>query len=199
MMIDTWTRREKILIILLILAVVSCGMIYFATRESKQPPPVSTSFTPYQSSIKKEKKTSSMIVVDLKGEVNRPGIYRLPADARLYQAVKEAGGLTSQAEQKQLNLAQKLQDGIAIYIPRQGETVPAPITGSEMGESQKLNVNTATAAELEELDGLGPTRAKAIIQYREEHGPFQKVEDLQNISGIGDKTLAKFRDQIVCQ
>lgn len=197
MMIDTWTRREKILMILLILAVMLCAIIYFVTRESKQPPPVQSSLAPYQSSIKKEKKTSSMIVVDLKGEVNRPGIYRLPADARLYQAVKEAGGLTAQAEQKQLNLAQKLQDGSAIYIPRQGEATIAPLIGQEMGE-QKLNVNTATPAELEELNGLGPTRAKAIVQYREEHGPFQKVEDLQNVSGIGEKTLAKFRDQIVC-
>lgn len=199
MMIDTWTRREKILMILLILALMICGMIYFVTRESKQPPPVPSSFTPYQSSVKKEKKSSSMIVVDLKGEVNRPGIYRLPAGARLYQAIKAAGGLTALAEQKQLNLAQRLQDGSAIYIPRQGEMVSGPVSGQEMGEQQKLNVNTATAAELEELDGLGPTRAKAIIKYREEHGPFQKVEDLQNVSGIGEKTLAKFRDQIVCQ
>ncbi|MBT9283646.1 MAG: ComEA family DNA-binding protein, partial [Hydrogenibacillus schlegelii] len=141
------------------------------------------------------------IVVDVKGAVARPGVYRLPAGARVFEALEAAGGLLPEADVDRVNRAAVLADAAVVYVPKKGEAAEAggssPVgspAGSDAGSgaaggTAKVNLNTADAALLQTLPGIGPTRAQAIIAYREEHGPFRDVTELKNVSGIGPKTL----------
>ncbi|MBE3563766.1 MAG: ComEA family DNA-binding protein [Hydrogenibacillus schlegelii] len=141
------------------------------------------------------------IVVDVKGAVARPGVYRLPAGARVFEALETAGGLLPEADVDRVNRAAVLADAAVVYVPKKGEAAEAggssPVgspAGSDAGSgaaggTAKVNLNTADAALLQTLPGIGPARAQAIIAYREEHGPFRDVTELKNVSGIGPKTL----------
>ncbi|MBN6186228.1 ComEA family DNA-binding protein [Aneurinibacillus sp. BA2021] len=156
---------------------------------------------------------AASLIVDIKGAVASPGVYTLDADARVYQAIGMAGGLLPEADAKQVNGAQKLADGMMIYIPLKGETLTQTegastgstsgggmlIAGAQEKEATKINLNTATAEQLQTIPGIGPRKAEAIIQYREENGPFKTVEGLTNIAGIGAKTVEKMRDKIFVQ
>lgn len=141
------------------------------------------------------------IVVDVKGAVKNPGIYHLPPDSRVYQAIEAAGGATEEADVNRLNLADFLTDGVAVVVPVDGEDPVdlAPMTGSVNGGGQtggKVNVNRATEEELQTLPGIGPAKAAAIIRDREENGPFKTVDDLTRVSGIGEKTLENMRENV---
>ncbi|QZA33387.1 helix-hairpin-helix domain-containing protein [Hydrogenibacillus sp. N12] len=139
------------------------------------------------------------IVVDVKGAVARPGVYRLPAGARVFEALEAAGGLLPEADVDRVNRAAVLADGVVVNVPKKGEAAEAggsSPAGSDAGlgaagRPAKVNLNTADAALLQTLPGIGPTRAQAIIAYREEHGPFRDVTELKNVSGIGPKTLER--------
>ncbi|MCP3764297.1 helix-hairpin-helix domain-containing protein [Domibacillus sp. A3M-37] len=139
------------------------------------------------------------VAIDVKGAVSMPGIYMMSSDERVNDAINKAGGLTEQAEAAAVNLAQKVQDEMVIYVPAKGEEVPAvqtmpvPSAGSAGGTEQSsvININTADSTALQELPGIGESKAQAIIDFRETDGPFTAVEDLKNISGIGDKTFEK--------
>lgn len=141
------------------------------------------------------------VVVDVKGAVQTSGVYEVDSGKRVVDVIEEAGGFTKKADEKQINLAEQVRDEMVIYVPKQGEEVKAwSGGGGEGGESEqgneKIALNAAKESELEELPGVGPAKAKAITDYREEHGPFKKVEDLVNVSGIGEKTLEKLKDQL---
>lgn len=147
---------------------------------------------------------SGQVWVDIQGAVQKPGVYQIAAASRLDHAVRAAGGLRPEADRRQVNLAQPLTDGAVIYIPKTGEqaassSAPAAESGAGpaaaaagTGEAA-INVNTATQADLEQVSGIGPKRAGDIIAYRESHGPFQSLDDLGEISGIGEKTLATLK------
>ncbi|AZB43693.1 ComEA family DNA-binding protein [Bacillus sp. FJAT-42376] len=142
-------------------------------------------------------------MVDVKGAVKRPGVYELWPGARVKDAVDHAGGLLENADGRQVNLASVLSDGSAVYIPLEGEevnaNVPAPSGGGpqDAGKSQPaVNLNTASLEELQTLPGIGPSKAEAILSYREEKGSFMAPEDLKEVSGIGDKTFEKLKDFI---
>lgn len=136
-------------------------------------------------------------IVDVKGEVATPGVYELSFDSRVNDVIKLAGGFTTEADETQINLAQKVQDEMIIIVYKEGEegTPTNNSTGSD-SSSQKIRINTATQEEIETLNGIGPSKAQAIIQYREENGLFKTPEDLLQVSGIGEKTLQNFIDQI---
>lgn len=152
---------------------------------------------------------SSQIVVHVAGEVAHPGVVELASGARVIDAIEAAGGVTSKADTDAVNLARTLVDGEQIYLPQPGETLPQTAAqggigtsgksgtlGSSSGNSAALvNLNTADAATLETLPGIGPALAARIIEYRESHGPFAAVEDITDVSGIGSATLEKFREQ----
>jgi competence protein ComEA len=142
------------------------------------------------------------IVVDVKGAVKQPGIYRLPPNSRVYEAIEAAGGTTDEAETDRLNLADFLIDGMAVVVPREGD---GPQNTAQMTEGTgggnntgtgKVNINRASEAELQTLSGIGPAKAAAIVKDREENGPFKTVDDLTRVSGIGDKTLENIKDDI---
>ncbi|ABV62962.1 helix-hairpin-helix domain-containing protein [Bacillus pumilus] len=144
---------------------------------------------------------SSSIFVEVKGAVKKPGVYTFQSDARVEEAIRRAGGFTSKADTIEINQAAKLEDSMMIYVRKQGEAerqtqtagADAP-SGNE--KSQSVNVNQADAAELQTINGIGPAKAEAIITYREEHGEFQQIEDLRNISGFGEKTIERLKNEL---
>lgn len=151
--------------------------------------------------------TESPFVIDVAGAVVSPGLYALPRNCRLYQAVEAAGGLLDTADRYALNMASKLVDGSRVYIPFEqeegtavviepGEPLQVPGEGAAWQKNSLININTATQVELETLPSIGPSMAQKIIEYRQEHGPFQKVEELLGVPGIGPATFEKLRDLI---
>lgn len=143
-----------------------------------------------------------VILVDIKGEIKQPGVYELAHDARLNELILLAGGFTENAEVRQINLAEKLSDQQMIYVPNQDEltfSIDQLIEDEvEMAQSSTtVNINTADLTELQELPGVGPSKAQAIIAYREENGLFKSIEGLLEVSGFGEKTFEKLKDSIV--
>lgn len=138
---------------------------------------------------------SKTIIVDAKGAVHREGVYELQSGARVKDAVEKAGGFLPEADVTKVNLAQLVQDQMVIYVPKKGEQI-ATVNGAPLSEG-KIQINTATKDQLEKISGIGPRKAENIIKYREQHGPFQKVEDLLEVDGIGEKSLEKMKDEII--
>lgn len=141
------------------------------------------------------------LMVDIKGAVQKPGVYELSAGARVVDVIDIAGGFSSQALDTEINLAQKLEDEMVIYVPKQGEvteeTAWIQSSNKEQSDPNLVKINDATEEELTTLNGIGPSKAQAIISYREEHGPFQTVEDVLSVNGIGEKTLDQFKDNLI--
>lgn len=140
-----------------------------------------------------------LVIVDIKGEVKHPGVYEIDSSSRIQDVIKLAGGLKDEADELQINLAAKVYDEMVIFIPKQGDPLEGdPVHFTQVNEEgEKIRVNEATAEELTALSGIGPAKAEAIISYREENGPFKSAEELLNVSGIGEKTLANFEDEII--
>lgn len=159
-----------------------------------------------------------MLCVHVCGAVMRPGVYELPAGCRVYEAVQKAGGFAEDADQNYVNQAQTLRDGVKLVIPTKEEAAALSAPGDnnteviagiveesswdiETGESGqtadgRININTATEAELCNIPGIGGTRAAAIAAYRESHGSFQKPEDIMKVSGIKEGLYGKIKDSI---
>jgi competence protein ComEA len=142
------------------------------------------------------------MVVDVAGEVRRPGVYRMPAGARVDDAVRRAGGARRRADLSQINLAAKLEDGKQVLVPARVPAAPAaPAGASTAGTAAAapgvpLNLNTATLEQLDTLPGVGPATAQKILDYREQHSGFSSVEELGQVPGIGDIRLASLREAV---
>jgi competence protein ComEA len=160
-------------------------------------PPISTTST----------RPAAAIVVYVVGAVRRAGVVRLPAGARVIDAIDAAGGAAPAADLARLNLATALADGSRVAVPSVGAPAPgvdpsavsgAPSVGSDSGPSASapVNLNTATAAQLDALPGIGPATAATIIKDREAHGPFRSVNDLGRVRGIGDSKLGQLRELV---
>jgi competence protein ComEA len=136
------------------------------------------------------------IIIDVAGWVRRPGVYEFASGDRVIDAVNRAGGARKGADLTSLNLAAPLTDGTQIVVPRPGSTAlggaGSSETGSE-GATALININSASETELEDLPGVGPVTAAAIIDYRTQNGPFTTVDDLIDVSGIGPSTLEQIR------
>ena len=133
------------------------------------------------------------IMVHVAGAVRSPGVYTLADGARIYEALEAAGGALSDADAHALNLAEPLYDGRRINVPFASEEGSPADTVEESG---KVNINTATVAQLETLPGIGPSKAAAIFSFRQENGPFRAVDDLAQVSGIGPKTVESLTEHI---
>jgi competence protein ComEA len=138
-----------------------------------------------------------VVLVDVAGWVRRPGVYEFTEGARVIDAIDAAGGARSGAVLEALNLAAPLTDGTQILVPREGQegVAPAPVTGGAVAGGL-VNVNSAIATELEELPGIGEVIAQRIIDYRTENGPFATVDELIDVSGIGDAILESIRELV---
>jgi competence protein ComEA len=133
--------------------------------------------------------TPGLLTVYISGAVATPGVYTLPEGSRVDDAVKAAGGSLPGAEMSNINLAVQVTDGQQINIPGIVDSTSHVSVG-------RVNINTATVDELDNLPGIGPTTAQAIIDYRLQHGPFQIIQDIQNVQGIGPATFTEIQDYI---
>ncbi len=144
--------------------------------------------------MKSEEQLTQEILVDVKGAIIEPGVYEMKAGDRVNDVIDKAGGFTKEADQTQVNLAQKVHDEMIVMVPAIAEQGSETI--DSVSNHGKVRLNYATQEEIESLTGIGPSKAQAIIQHREEKGYFKSVEDLLEISGIGEKTLENIQDDI---
>lgn len=206
-------KENKVMLVIFIL-----GIVYFLFQN--QPKPVSIlsesgemimdeDLLTMSTTDSTEITTQEMIIyVDIKGEVRDPGVYQLSNGARVMDAIESAGGLTNEADEDQLNLALLLSDQMVIVVPNINQTLEeefsmvnyfANETDEDSHNELKININVADVAELTLLPGIGEKKAQAIIDYREEYGSYQTIEDLMNVSGIGQKTFDKLSSMISIQ
>ncbi|MBM7645822.1 competence protein ComEA [Scopulibacillus daqui] len=197
-------------------AVLLVILVYVSFFKSKTPEPVLPNKEKNEVFVQKDNKIEAgdhlkkdenkaeqrEVVVDVKGAVKKPGVYHMENDARIMEVISKAGGLNSDADQKQINMAQKLTDEMVVYIPHKGENIEqangaAGSQGLSVNSSKddKVNINTATDEELQKLPGIGPAKSAAIMTYREKSGPFKTVDDLTNVPGIGEKSLEQIKPQ----
>lgn len=206
-----WVREHKVyLIAAVVLALVVIYYFYFYQTPQPSISSLDRVGKNQPSTPKKEgqetKQPPQKIIVDVKGQIQHPGVYQASTEERVMEVITRAGGLTEKADENQVNFAEHVHDEMVIYIPAKGEGSGAQagmeanateVVGS-MGESHgKIDLNKADVNELQNLPGIGPAKAAAILEYRQKNGKFTKPEDLKNISGIGDKTFEKLKDLIV--
>ena len=174
--------RKIVLVILFLLPIWAC-----VQEEGR------VSLKPIETDLaeKEEDRTENSIFVYVCGAVMDEGVYELPAGSRVYEAIQKAGGFTEDAAVTQINQAEVLEDETQLYVPTMEE-----ITNEETKGDGKVNLNLASKEELMTLPGVGEAKADLIIQYREEHGRFQNIEDVMNISGIKEGLFAKIKDNI---
>jgi competence protein ComEA len=141
---------------------------------------------------------AATVTVHVVGEVRRPGVYELAGSSRVRDAVDAAGGLLGAAEQAAVNLARTVVDGEQIVVPRQGEAAPGGASGSGSTSSApgKVDLNTASAEQLDTLPGIGPATAAKIVADRAANGPFRSVDDLMRVSGIGPAKFDSLKDLV---
>lgn len=202
------SKKQKIILIFLgIVAVI--GITYYSYTNEKnmeisQENELEVENETNETNIDEENSEKvATIKVHVSGAVKNEGVYELEEDARIADAIEKAGGVLDTANMKNVNLASKLEDGMKIYIPKQGEetlennleenisnqetTLGGSGTNSNVeNEKGKININKATKEELDTLPGIGESTAQKIIQYREEHGSFKNIEELKEVKGIGD-------------
>ena len=176
-------------------------LVFWKTNQSVERTPITMNVQekeiekkgkPKISDTKEQKRT---IIIDVKGAVNKEGVYEMKEGDRVKDAVQKAGGFLSEVDMKKVNLAQIVQDQMLLYIPSKNESEQGMFTSSK--EDGKIRINTAAKEQLEKITGIGSRKAESILKYREEHGPFQKIEDLLEIDGIGAKSLEKIKGQII--
>ncbi|HTE04182.1 MAG TPA: ComEA family DNA-binding protein [bacterium] len=175
-----WSRQEQLVVALAIAAAVVAGGLLLVLRRPSPPvrfvePPLPTE-----------------LVVQVDGEVARPGLYRVTRGSRVEDAIQGAGGATAQADLSAVNRARMLRDGDRVTVPA---LLPASPAGGSPG--RVLDINTATAADLEALPGIGPVLAGRIVAYRSRHGPFQRLEELLQVEGIGPRLLQQLRSAVI--
>ncbi len=190
------TNRERYLLGVIIILV---GALLFSLNKPEEKEEQS-------SSIFIEENTESIkVAVHIGGAVRNPGLYYLDPSSRVADAIQCAGGPTADADLDAINLASKVTDGLKIIVPSRvnsGNELIAADSGQPSGTSEsggKININTASAEELEELNGIGKVLAERIVSFRETNGPFKSIEEIKKVSGIGEKKFEAIRDLIVVE
>ncbi|MFA7620206.1 MAG: ComEA family DNA-binding protein [Aminobacteriaceae bacterium] len=185
------------------------------SRQSEQKTPASPIVDSAGGEALAERQEERTWVLYITGEVRSPGVYNLPSGSRVFHLVEAAGGMGPQADPVRINMASPLADGVHVHVPSirsdgQGAdipyvpqssviTLPPGISHSSTGQGVRINVNSASASELEALPGVGPATARAIIEHRERVGPFRTVEALMDVKGIGPKKLEGMRKMVAVQ
>jgi competence protein ComEA len=140
--------------------------------------------------------SSGDVVVDVTGAVARPGVYRLPAGARVTDAVERAGGASGGALLEAINLAARLADGQQVVVPKAGPGGVGLATSGTVAEDGPISLGTATVEQLDTIEGIGPVTAQDIIDFRDEHGGLSSVDQLDQLSGIGPATMESLRSRL---
>jgi competence protein ComEA len=187
----TLSRRRAIMFVAAALASVFAAAQLFG---SKSPPPVVAVERARAPAPAPVARPAPLVVIDIVGAVRRPGLYRLPQGSRVADAIVRAGGTTQRVDPALVNLAAPLADGQQVLVPARGAAASA-VTASTAAPSSTapVDLNTATAEQLDALPGIGPVTAEKIIAYRAAHGPFASVDQLDAIPGIGPARIADLR------
>jgi comE operon protein 1 len=199
---ESWSLSAKAAVIGgILLILVGVGGLFSKKEESvEETEVVVTTVLAEKTEVSTTQET--VIFVDIKGAVKNPGVYQMKVGDRVKDAIDAAGGLTEEADSQKVNLAKRLEDQMAIVVPKVGEEaeeIPAGETRKEATKEGKVNINTATVEELKTLKGVGEKKAEAIIEYRKKNGSFQTKEDLMKVRGIGKKLFESFQERIVTQ
>ena len=191
---ESLNLKTKIIIgIAIVIAIVVIGLYFY--KESKNDYTYDDTLavtTENEEETKDEEKEE--ITIHIIGEVKYPGIVILKSGQRIVDAIEAAGGVTEEADLNKLNLAQILNDGDKIYVPNKTDEIED--YKDTTGESSTVNLNTATLEELTSLPGIGESTAQKIIDYRRQNGKFKAIEDLKNVSGIGESKFDNIKDKI---
>ncbi|WP_350299523.1 helix-hairpin-helix domain-containing protein [Peribacillus frigoritolerans] len=203
--------KRKMPKITVAVAFVAAG-IYFFLQQGEDPADTEDIFSISEKEAEIEQSENEtaaepvIIKVDVKGAVKSPGIFTAQAGDRVIDLISAAGSFTDKADKNKVNFAQIVEDQMVIYVPEIGEEVTGSLENipvgsygdaATMGASGGLvNLNTATQEDLETLTGIGPSKANAILEYRETVGKFKEVDELKKVTGIGDKTFERLRDSI---
>jgi competence protein ComEA len=179
-------REAGALAVLGLLLLIGAGLAYMRARPAAAITPPSGAIS---ASASASAAAANTIVVDVVGAVRKPGVYDFAQGARVIDAVRAAGGFLPDAEPQAINLARPLVDGEQVVVLKKGEAA-AGAAGSGSSAQQpggKVNINSATESDFENLPGIGPVLAQKIVDYRDQHGPFRSIQDLMKVSGIGQK------------
>lgn len=199
-----WKVKGSVLFVCLII-----GMgLFWMSRQGEEVEEADTSLaetTILPQEVEDKTTISTVIYVDVKGEVHHPGVYQMKAESRVKDLIEAAGGFTPLADDQKLNLAQLLEDQMVIVVPKKGEEVNSELAQAptsqkkEVGKEGKVNINTATVEELKTLKGIGEKKAEAIIEYRKKNGSFKNKEELMKVRGIGKKLYESFQERVIVQ
>jgi competence protein ComEA len=198
------SRSQLVAYALAALVVVVLGVRYMQGQARGSGAAVASTPAPASGSapgsVRVEPRPATVALVHVAGAVRTPGVYRLRDGERVQDAVRRAGGPRAGADLNAINLAAKVADGQQVVVPRRGPAGAAPVsagTGEAGGPPQApVSLNTATAEQLDTLDGVGPATASKILEYRRQHGGFRSIDDLGEIPGIGPKRLAALRGKV---
>jgi len=179
-------RRLLVAGVVAVVALALGGRVLLRPHTASVPPPIRVARS--ASGTK-----TARLYVDVVGAVRRPGLYRLPSDARVADAVQRAGGPVRKADLELINLAALVADGEQVVVPRRGAAAGATSGGGSAPSSGPVHLNSATLEQLDALPGVGPVTAQKIIDYRTRHGGFGSVDELDAVSGIGPARLADLR------
>jgi len=212
-MLDNLTKKQKIIVIA-IAGIVVIGIMYFIYNKNQVKEDINIENEILVNNvITNENNTNDdIVIIHITGSVKNPGIVKLKEGSRIEDAIESAGGLTENADITKVNLAYVVEDGIKIKIPSSSEEDigDEDIIDSKSGDNiiieentvpsnnstQTININKATEKEFETLPGIGPSLASKIIEYRNQNGKFESIEDIKNVNGIGDNKYEKIKDLI---
>ena len=190
---ESLNLKTKIIIgVAVVIAVIVIGLYFYKESKNDYTYDEELAITPENEEITEEK--NEEITIHIIGEVKYPGIVVLKNGQRIVDAIEAAGGETEEADLNKLNLAQLLNDGDKIYVPNKSDEIED--YKDTTGKSSTVNLNTATLEELTSLPGIGESTAQKIIDYRKQNGKFKAIEDLKNVSGIGESKFDNIKDKI---
>jgi len=201
-MIYNFAKYKKVTAALTVILLIICGIAYKNTIYDTQVVFIEEVEQPKENQENKDEETeeSANITVYVCGNVRNVKNVTLPKESRVADAIKLAGGVTENAELNEINMAQKLSDEDMVYVPKKGEIIEAGNKSSTVSPSPtkkgKLNINKASAQQLDTLPGVGPSIAQKIIEYRSSRGGFKSIEELNNVSGIGKEKYKDVKDLI---
>lgn len=218
-------KKIKYPLTILLIIIISVYFIYLKSRLNNQKYTESQSNSEeifIEEQVKDNKENEEVCTIDIKGAIKNPNVYQMPCNSNVNDAIKIAGGITANADTSVINLAKKISNEMVIIIYTKDEVKNSNIVDTvikvvekecvcpniqndgclnteikrNIGESNLVNINTATQSQLEELPGIGSSKAKAIIEYREKNGKFETIEDLQKVEGIGIKMYEAVKEYI---
>ena len=206
-MIENLSKKQKIIIGIIILVVIAGVAIYLIIKNSQYE---EFDINEVLVNVDEKEYKGDTIIVHITGEVKEPGVKELPTEARIADAIEAAGGVTENADLDEVNLAFVLSDGQKIYIPNKNEISEGKVyitVGSgnnviiedkvEGEKMKKVNINEAKQEDFEQLPGIGPSIAKKIIEYREQNGKFTSIDELQEVKGIGEAKFENIKEYIM--